>query len=367
MPKKNDKNGEWWNGGWQRWGNGSWNWGKENGEKESAFRKNDNGSVTLIEKPEGFWVDGEPCLAKKENAGNLPPIIQKKSTIVSQEDEPVSKEDEPTSFLPRIGSKDKKVTANLSKGKVQAATNFLPKIGPKHKDAIVKNFRCGDLMYGTSSGRDVNYLKKLERYHQLNPVNSDTGQNNGNEWARKGSRNTRSMIVNSYSDPVRAALSDEFDRLEKKGGDFMISKLPKAIEQAKIGRPAKYGFDFDAYQNIASNHEKLKITSKHVKEKLWWKRGSKSGLEMVAQQSPDSTRRIHFILDGMNIHGVVSKDKSLFGGSITASELRYIYRHWDRLQGKVIFYKDGKVVASPWEDGESAHLWNTYHPKRKIV
>ncbi|MFM5568948.1 hypothetical protein ACET8I_20705 [Aeromonas veronii] len=350
-----NKNVEWWNGGWQRRGKGSWD-----GEKESTFRKNDNGSVTLIKKLEGFWVDGEPCLAKKEDAGNLPPIIQKKSTIVS-------KEDDPTSFLPGIGSKDSKVIANLSKGKFEAATNFLPKIGQKNKDAIVKNFRCGDLMYGTSSGRDENYLKRLESYHQLNVVNSTTGQNNGNEWARKGSRNTRSMIINSYSDPVRGALSDEFYRLKKRGDGFMTSKLPRAIEQAKIGRPAKYGFDFDGYQNIAYNHEKLKISSKHVDEWLWWKRGSKSGIEMVAQQSPDSTRRIHFILDGMNVHGVVNKDNSLFGGSITASELRYIYRHWDRLQGKVIFYKDGKVVASPWEDGEFAHLWNTYHPKRKIV
>ncbi|MBL0598041.1 hypothetical protein JD516_09480 [Aeromonas jandaei] len=361
MPNKNNKNGEWWNGGWQRWSKGSWD-----GEKESNFRKNDHGSVTPIEKSEGVWVNGEPCLAKKDNTVNLPPIIQNKSTVVSKPNN--KQEGESASSLPTIDSKIKKSATNVNKRKVNTTTHSLPKIGGGHKkDAIVKNFRCGDLMYGTSSGRDVNYLKKLEDYHQLNPVNSTAGQNNGNEWARKNVRNTRSMIINSYNDPVRAALSDEFHRLENKGGGFMTSKLPKAIEQAKIGRPAKYGFDFDAYQDIASNHEKLKVTSKHVKDKLWWKRGSKSGLEMVAQQSSDSTRRIHFILDGMNIHGVVSKDSNLFGRSITASELRYIYRHWNRLQGKVIFYNDGKVVSPPWEDGESAHIWNNYHPKNKIV
>lgn len=222
-------------------------------------------------------------------------------------------------------------------------------------------------MYGTSTGRDENYLKTLETYHKLNITKSLFPMNNGNEWARKGVRNTRSMIINSYSDPVRSALSDEFSRLRRLGGEFMSSKLPDAIRKAKIGRPEKYGFDFDGYHRIASEHEKLKISSKHVDEWLWWKRGSKSGIEMVAQQSPNSKRRIHFILDEMNIYGVTHKDSKLFGNSITASELRYIYRHWGRLQGKVIFYKDGKVVESPWENTLSAHLWNYYHPKKKAI
>ena len=350
--------GEWWNGGWQRWGKGEWGI-----EEKSSFRENDLGSVTLIEKSKGFWVDGEPCQSNNDNSINLPPIIEEKSKQVGISNN--SKENKQTNNLPRIEMKSK-VAANINKKRVNATPSFLPRMAPQSKDAIVKNFRRGDLMYGTSSGRDENYLKRLEDYHKLNVVNSSTGENNGNEWARKGVRNTRSMIINSYSDPVRSALSDEFDRLKRNGGDFRTSKLLEAISKAKIGRPAKYGFDFDGYQNVASTSEKLKISSKHVDEWLWWKRGSKSGIEMVALQSPHSSRKIHFILDGMNLHGVVNKDKSLFGGSITASELRYIYRHWDRLQGRVIFYKNGKVVASPWEDDVSAHLWNDYHPKNKI-
>lgn len=48
-------NGEWWNGGWQRWRR------NEGGlEKASLFRKNDIGSVSLIQTSKGFWVDGEP-------------------------------------------------------------------------------------------------------------------------------------------------------------------------------------------------------------------------------------------------------------------------------------------------------------------
>ncbi|MCQ4054457.1 hypothetical protein [Aeromonas sp. SG16] len=245
--------------------------------------------------------------------------------------------------------------------RVSRVETLPPKIN-KSRDAIIKNFRCGDLMYGTSAGRDLNYLKKLEDYHKSNVVNSPAGESN--EWARKGHRNTRSMIINSYSDPVRSALSNSFDRLKKHGGEFRLSSISNAISMAKIGRPKKYGFDFDGYQKIASEHERLKISSKHVDEWLWWKRGSKSGLEMVAQQSSVSERKIHFILDGMNIPGVINKDECLFGSTITASELRYIYRHWDRLQDRVIFYRDGKVVDSPWQDAAFSPLWDTYLPKR---
>ncbi|TQP23204.1 hypothetical protein [Vibrio cholerae] len=321
----------------------------------------------------------------KDNTTNVLPSIGMASTAMNNAN--MSKEDNATNFLPRIGIKST-VIANANQSKGGSTTNFLPSIGikstlmsnpnkskadplarvqKKPKDVIVKNFRCGDLMYGTSLGRDENYLKKLEDFHKLNVVNSLVGENNGNEWARKGTRNTRSMIINSYSDPVRGALSDEFNRLKIKGGDFRLSRLSEAISKAKIGRPTKYGFDFDAYENVASTHEKLKISSKHVDEWLWWKRGSKSGIEMVAQQSPESSRKIHFILDEMNIRGVANKDNHFFGNSITASELRYIYRHWDRLQGRVIFYRDGKVVASPWEDPAYSHLWSSYHPRNRSL
>ena len=122
MPNKNNKNGEWWNGGWQRWSKGSWD-----EEKESNFRKNDHGSVTPIKKSEGVWVNGEPCLAKKDNTVNLPPIIQNKSTVVSKPNN--KQEGESASSLPTIDSKIKKSATNVNKRKVNTTTHSLPKIG----------------------------------------------------------------------------------------------------------------------------------------------------------------------------------------------------------------------------------------------
>ena len=50
------RSGQWWNGGWQRWGESEWE-----GEKTSSFRSDDRGSITLIEKSKGYWIENEIC------------------------------------------------------------------------------------------------------------------------------------------------------------------------------------------------------------------------------------------------------------------------------------------------------------------
>lgn len=63
--------GEWWNGGWQRRGKSEWNL-----ENESIFRKNDDISVSLVQKSRGFWVDGEPTKNNMEHPSNFLPTIK---------------------------------------------------------------------------------------------------------------------------------------------------------------------------------------------------------------------------------------------------------------------------------------------------
>ncbi len=50
------KSGQWWNGGWQRWGKSEWQ-----GDKASNIRPDDRGSVTLIEKDNGSWIENDVC------------------------------------------------------------------------------------------------------------------------------------------------------------------------------------------------------------------------------------------------------------------------------------------------------------------
>lgn len=68
MPKNT---GEWWNGGWQRWAKSEWSL-----ENESIFRENDNVRVSLVQKPKGFWVDGEPPRKNMEHPSNFLPKIK---------------------------------------------------------------------------------------------------------------------------------------------------------------------------------------------------------------------------------------------------------------------------------------------------
>ncbi|RBB93256.1 hypothetical protein C3E97_033195, partial [Pseudomonas sp. MWU12-2115] len=151
-------------------------------------------------------------------------------------------------------------------------------------------------------------------------------------------RSCASMVINSYNDPMRSALSEKFSKIQRGHANLVSKKdIDVAVDKAKIGRTKEIGFDFDSYKEIATKHEKLRITSKHADEWEWWKRGSKSGIAMLIDQPGDSPRKLHFILDGMNMNGVVRKNAAEGGASITSSELRYLYRHWDELSGRVIF------------------------------
>lgn len=88
------KNGEWWNGGWQRRRKGKWEV-----EKKSSFRENESGSVTTIEKLKGFWVDGEPSTSNGEDVVHFPPINKRESKIAGKSE---FTPPPPTSSLPNI-------------------------------------------------------------------------------------------------------------------------------------------------------------------------------------------------------------------------------------------------------------------------
>ncbi|MDB0034747.1 hypothetical protein N9E78_00325 [bacterium] len=97
-----------------------------------------------------------------------------------------------------------------------------------------------------------------------------------------------------------------------------------------------------------------------------WKKGSKLGIKLVLD-SPNL--KLHFVLDRLNIEDIVNKVKGVevelrgTGESITASELRYLYRQRELPQfgEKVIFYNKGQVVPAPWVT--SPEVWASYQPK----
>lgn len=89
---------------------------------------------------------------------------------------------------------------------------------------------------------------------------------------------------------------------------------------------------------------------------LLWKRGSKLGLQMAANQAGP---KIHFVLDDLSESAVINK-RGEFGWSITASELRYAFRNRAALGGQIHFYKGGWEVPAPWHT--APWRWSAYKP-----
>ncbi|TCV93282.1 hypothetical protein EC912_105142 [Luteibacter rhizovicinus] len=86
-----------------------------------------------------------------------------------------------------------------------------------------------------------------------------------------------------------------------------------------------------------------------------------------------SPATVHFALDGLDMRRVVDKtDRSHAGGrpsgpvdmsmpGYTGSELRYLFRQREKLEGLVRFYLDKREVAAPWDT--DPELWGCYVPR----
>ncbi|EMF0405602.1 hypothetical protein IL090_001814 [Enterococcus hirae] len=90
-------------------------------------------------------------------------------------------------------------------------------------------------------------------------------------------------------------------------------------------------------------------------------RGCKIGLD-IAMEKQDM--ELYYCLDEIDIELVLDEknlDDIKGRKSMTSSELRYIYRNWEKLRGKVTFISQGKKVKAPWE--QEPEVWQAYQPK----
>ncbi|HDS9727483.1 TPA: hypothetical protein QH957_004218 [Enterobacter bugandensis] len=85
-------------------------------------------------------------------------------------------------------------------------------------------------------------------------------------------------------------------------------------------------------------------------------RGSKAALDMLLNSR--GKERVHFILDGIDIERVIAKQGTF---SITASELRFLYRNRAKIKNRVYFYRDSEEVLPPWESDPGK--WRSYEAK----
>lgn len=214
---------------------------------------------------------------------------------------------------------------------------------------IDRNFKPGrgDLIYGMEAGRDF-YLK--------NSATLAVAVLEG-RWVTANSFNNNSIL--SFSDyytpntPDTAqdkqiqALSEHLDRVGKaaEGTPFvteLYKKYPpsqvKQLDARKLGR------------NGDSHNFKM------------IRRSCKFGLEYVASIL-ETNAKIHFVLDQMASDSDVINKKKFDGRvAITISEMRYLFRNWDRLHNRVIFYKSLREDFAPWETNGEA--WRKYAVER---
>lgn len=89
------------------------------------------------------------------------------------------------------------------------------------------------------------------------------------------------------------------------------------------------------------------------------KRGCKIGIDIVKAR-PNTT--IYFVLDALDKREVIDRryGKQAHYSSLTASELRYIYRNWEGLEDKVIFFEDRKRTGAPWTEWFYKDKWKNY-------
>ncbi|EDA3267898.1 TPA: hypothetical protein N2G37_001164 [Salmonella enterica] len=89
-----------------------------------------------------------------------------------------------------------------------------------------------------------------------------------------------------------------------------------------------------------------------------FKKTSKCGLEY---QLLVLKRKVHFFIDKLDLWSVANKSEG-FGRSVTASELRWLYRHryMPDVQQNLIFWNNYKIISQDYVF--SLPLWRAYSP-----
>jgi hypothetical protein len=145
----------------------------------------------------------------------------------------------------------------------------------------------------------------------------------------------------------------------------MLQNLGKPIAHMSDRQIAEETF-FGAREPFVNTQVSSKIT----------RRACKFGIEHILQLASNYNEPclVHFILDEMVQTEVAAKQVKTNGDHqprivpITFSELRYVFRNWDRLADKVVFYRNQKVCPAPWDDDvtpANKQAWANYATRRE--
>lgn len=229
---------------------------------------------------------------------------------------------------------------------------------------VTQNFNQnrGDLMYGLSD-QILPYLDTITG----KPYNI-------------GEEGMPPIIINSYNAVVARKIYQHETAARTERPELTTIDIEKTIAPppdlaSRAMEAANYPL-WHHYFEIGETHAKLNIANiyKEVQNRphlskyhswfgrdmtplLLWKRGSKLGIEIAASGGGN---KIHYALDGIELPAVIAK-RGDEGHSVTASELRYIFRNRKQLEGHIHFYRNQKKVSAPWQS--NPWQWSKYSPQ----
>jgi hypothetical protein len=144
---------------------------------------------------------------------------------------------------------------------------------------------------------------------------------------------------------VYAVANTELHSLKTQGGQFILDNESEALDKA---------LEKSYYDAAGSN-------TSHNKNK----RKSKVAIYVLVNKS----RKIHFVLDLLNIDEVIHKNhaaETQANRSITSAELRWIYKNRDNvmLRANIQFWYQGVQCLPPWVDGSPRYSkkWGDFKP-----
>ncbi len=210
--------------------------------------------------------------------------------------------------------------------------------------SLMDDFQAGDLLYG---------LQKPARESHLSAVNLQVTSESGFHFSEQKPEAAPEPVTQPRGRP-RPQIAPKkifYTTADVYNQSFGRAFTTPRDEEYRSFMLAVEGIKEDLAQRIGENRSVLKNT--HVK--------------FLCKRAIDFTvsheRKIRFLLDGLNLQDVTSK-ATRYGPSFTASELRYIYRNWDRFKDHVFFYENGiRSKQAPWEIDPAA--WGAYETLRQ--
>lgn len=279
----------------------------------------------------------------------------------------------------------------------------------------------GDLVYGRSDARQE-YFKKVPEgtrivmgfaWYQLDDFNNYFSVSDLDAYRGSDASYLASKRQSALEKLEQEKISNE-QGLEKAKGlrqRFIGKNIPESLWKTQIVEPEtmdtrflyakqysdsiqKSRFNPDSVPTIDPSNqvEAINLTSS-AEAKAYaglyraLRRGCKFGIGMIASEKLFASAKVHFVLDMIDMSTVCGKrkepvlrvevDNKIKTEPVTCAELRYVFRNWKKLTGKVLFYVNLEEVAAPWEEdwtkidilGKSINAkkaeWEGYHQYRE--